>query len=39
MIDQLVAEAATYAINKRQTSVPSEGFEPAVPAIKRPKMY
>jgi len=36
--DQLVAEAATYTKHnkhKRRTSMPSAGFEPAIPAIKR----
>jgi len=40
--DQLVAEAATYtAHNKRKgrISVPSEGFKPAIPAIKRFQTY
>ena len=33
--DQPVAEAATYTTHKRTTSMPSEGSEPAIPAIKR----
>jgi len=36
--DQLVAEAAictTHNKYKRRTSMPSAGFEPAIPAIKR----
>ena len=36
--DQLVAEAATYTTHnkhKRRKSVPSAGFEPAIPAIER----
>ena len=36
--DQLIAEAATYAIHNkcaRRTSVPSAAFEPAIPAIMR----
>ena len=36
--DQLVAEAATYTtLNKRnrRTSMPSSGFEPAIPAIQK----
>jgi hypothetical protein len=38
MSDQLVAEAATYTTHnkhKRRTYMPSEGFEPAIPAIER----
>jgi hypothetical protein len=37
MSDQIVAEAATYTTHnkyKRQTSMPSAGFEHAIPAIK-----
>jgi len=40
--DQLVAEAATctkHIIQKRKTSTPSAGFEPAIPAIIRPQNY
>jgi len=40
--DQLVAEAATYTIHnkhKRLTSMPSSGFELAIPAIKRPQPW
>jgi hypothetical protein len=36
--EQLVAETATYTTHnkhKRKTSMPSAGFEPAIPAIKR----
>jgi hypothetical protein len=35
MSDQLVAEADAYSTHNRQTSVTSEEFEPAIPAIKR----
>ena len=40
--DQHVAEAATYTTHskhKRRTSMPSVGFEPAIPAIKRLQTY
>jgi len=40
--DQLVAVAATYTAHnkhKRQTSMPSVGFEPAIPAIEGPQTY
>jgi len=40
--DQPVAEAATYTTHnrqKRRTSVPSVGFEQAIPAIKWPRTY
>ena len=40
--DQLVAEAANFTTHKkhnRQTSMPSAGFEPAIPAIKRLQTY
>jgi hypothetical protein len=40
--DQPVAEAATYTTHDRQktrTSVPSVGFEQAIPAIKLPLTY
>jgi len=36
--DQLFAQSATYATHsnrKKRTSMPSAGFEPATPAIKR----
>jgi hypothetical protein len=42
MSDQLVAEAATYTTHnkhKRRISIPSRGFEPAIPAIERPQIY
>jgi hypothetical protein len=42
MSDQFVAEAATYTTHnkhKRRTYMPSAGFEPAIPAIKRPQTY
>ena len=38
--DQLIAEAATYITHNehnRRTSIPSEGFEPPIPAIKQPQ--
>jgi len=40
--DQLVDEAAayiTYNKHKRQTSMPSAGLEPAIPAIKWPQPF
>jgi len=40
--DKLDVEAATYTTHNkhnRRTSKPSTGFEPATPAIKRPKTY
>jgi hypothetical protein len=43
--DQPVAEASTYTgqhkiyEHKRQTSMPSAGFEPAIPATKRSQTY
>jgi hypothetical protein len=38
--DQPIAEAYTYTgQHKRQTSMPSAGFEPATPATKRPQIY
>jgi len=40
--DQPVAEAATYRTHnkhKRRTFMPSVGFEPAIPAIMRPKTF
>jgi hypothetical protein len=42
--DQPVAETSTYTgqhniDNKRQASIPREGFEPATPASKRPQTY
>jgi hypothetical protein len=42
MNDQLVAEDATYTTHnkhKRRTSMPSTGFEPAIPAIQWPQTY
>jgi hypothetical protein len=37
---QPIAEACTYTgQHKRQTSMPREGFEPAIPATKRPQTY
>ena len=42
MRDQLVAGAVTYAIHNKkrdEKSMPSAGFEPAVPAIERPQTY
>ena len=42
MGDQLVAETATYTTykkHKRKTSIPSPGFESALPAIKRLQNY
>jgi hypothetical protein len=42
MSDQPVTEASIYTIqhkHKRQTSVPSVGFEPAIPATKLPQTY
>ena len=33
--DQLVAEAATYTTHNKRTSMPSAGFEPAIPATQR----
>jgi len=40
MRDQLIAEAATYrAKQMRQTSMPSVGFEPAIPAIRQLQTY
>jgi hypothetical protein len=42
MSDQLVARAATYTTHnksKRRTFMPSAGFEPAIPAFKRPQTY
>jgi len=35
MSDQLVTQAATYTRHKKGTSMPSAGFKPAIPAIKR----
>jgi hypothetical protein len=40
--DQLVAAAATYTTHnkyRRRTSMPSAGFEPAIPAIDRPQTH
>jgi hypothetical protein len=40
--DQLVAGVATYTTHnkhKRQTSMPSPGFEPSIPAIEQPQTY
>jgi len=40
--DQPVADAATNTTDnkyKRRTSMPSAGFEPTIPAIKRPKTW
>jgi hypothetical protein len=42
--DQPVVEASTYTeqqhnIYTQQTSMPSTGFEPAIPATKRPQTY
>ena len=40
--DQPAADASkcsTHSIHKRQTSMPPDGFEPAVPAGKRPQTY
>jgi hypothetical protein len=40
--DQVVAEAVTYTTHnwhKRRTSMPSAGFEPAIPAIKQLRTY
>ena len=42
MSDQYVAEAATYTTHNKQkvrTSIPSEGFEPAIPTSKRRQTY
>jgi len=42
MIDQLTAEAATCTTHnnhKRRKFMPSTGFEPAIPAIKRLQTY
>ena len=42
MSDQLVAEAATYTTHtkqRRQTAMPSAGFEPAIPAMDRLQTY
>jgi hypothetical protein len=44
MSDQHATKASTYTDNithkhKRQMSMPSAGFEPAIPAIKRPQTY
>ena len=42
MTDQLVAKAATYTTHykpKRRTGIPSEGFKPVIPAIKRLHLY
>jgi len=40
--DQHVAKAANYTIrnkDQRRTSMPSEGFKPAIPAVKRLQTY
>jgi hypothetical protein len=42
--DQLVAETSTYTgqhntETQQQTSIPRAGFEPAIPATKRPQTY
>ena len=40
--DQLVAEASAYTTrnkHRRRTSMPSAGFDPAIPAIDRPQTY
>ena len=41
MSDQLVAQAATYTTHNkhRRTSMPSAGYEPAIPAIKQLHTY
>jgi hypothetical protein len=42
MSDNLVAETGTHTthnIHKRRTSLPPEGFETAIPAIKRLHTY
>jgi len=42
MSNQLVAKAATYAthnIRKQRICIPSAGFEPAIPLIKRMPNY
>ena len=42
MRDNFVVHAATcttHSKQKRPTSIPSAGFEPAIPAIKRPQTY
>ena len=41
MNDQHITEATTYTHNRRRvwTSMPSVGFELAIPAIKRPETY
>jgi hypothetical protein len=42
MSAQLVAETATYTTHNkhtRRTSIPSAGFEPAIPLIKRLQTY
>jgi hypothetical protein len=41
-IDKHVAKAATYTTRNKQyrrTSMPSEGFKPAIPAVKRLQTY
>jgi hypothetical protein len=35
--DQLLTETAAYTTHNRSTSMPSTGFKPAIPAIKRPQ--
>jgi len=40
--DQPVVEATTYTTHNKhegRTSMPSAGFEPAIPAVKRPQTY
>jgi hypothetical protein len=37
--DQLVAEADTHSTQNRRTSMPSAGFEPAIPAIDRSQTH
>ena len=42
MGDQFVTEVATYTTHNthtRRTSMPSAGFEPAIPAIEQPQTY
>lgn len=39
MSHQPVAEATTYTKHNRRTSISSEGFEPAIPAVERPQTY
>jgi hypothetical protein len=42
MSDQPVGERATYTTHdelERRRTMPSKGFEPAIPAIRRPQTY